>query len=105
MDHELMIVNGIASLCAAALLSLIVLHPRIHEGPVIKLGLICMIFGCLGSFAAAVLAPIDQWPAHWNAGIAVRCGIGITACGVLLRLGIGEHCIARLTGHHKRPAP
>lgn len=105
MDHDLMIVNGLASLGAAALLSLIVLHPRIHEGPVIKLGLIAMIFGCFGSFAAAAFAHVDAWHAHWHAGILIRAGLCITAVGVILRLGVGAHCIDRLAGSPKRPAP
>lgn len=76
--------NGIISLMGVVALSWVVLHPRIHEGLVIKLGLVAMIFS-LSATAALTLTDTENWAGLWRAGFALRLGLFIAGCGVIWR--------------------
>ena len=76
--------NGWLSLVGMGLLTCIVLHPRIHEGLVIKTGLMAMIVS-LGATAWLTLAEVDNWQALWRAGFVLRAGLVGTVLGCLLR--------------------
>lgn len=76
--------NGWMSLMGVGVLSWVVLHPKIHEGVVIKIGLITMIFS-LGATAAVTLSATEDWDALWRAGFALRLGLFLVGCGVIWR--------------------
>lgn len=76
--------SGIASLLCAAALSLVVLHPRIHEGVVIKAGLITMVISCLVTFALTATDSID-WGAYWRASFWLRAGLLMTCVGLVMK--------------------
>lgn len=76
-------------------LSWVVLHPRIHEGLVIKIGLVAMIFS-LAATAALTLSNTENWTALWRAGFVLRLGLFLVGCGVIWR-AYGLHL------KHERP--
>lgn len=76
--------NGYVSLVGTVLLTAIVLHPRIHEGLVIKTGLIAMIIS-MGATAWLTLADVEDWQALWHAGFVLRAGLVCAIIGIILR--------------------
>lgn len=79
------VANGIVSLLSAAFLSWVVLHRSIHEGVVVKIGLLLMIFSLLAT-ATLTLENSTDWTAYWRAALWLRIGICVTCVGVVLRL-------------------
>lgn len=78
------ILNGLVSLTCAAVLSWLVLSPGIHEGPVIKVGLIVMIFSLLAT-AAHILGNTQNWLALSSAGLTLRLGLLTVIAGICWR--------------------
>lgn len=76
--------NGVFSILAALGLCYVVLHPSIHEGLVIKLGMNVMIFSL---FASAFVAFSDEPSAAtaFNAGLSLRVGILIVCIGYAIK--------------------
>ena len=70
-----------------------VLHERIHEGVIIKFGLITMILGLLAT-AALTLSQQDSFRGLWAAGIAMRAGLCIVIAGYWIkRKKAGHPCL------------
>jgi hypothetical protein len=82
--HYWHIANGIVSGIGAFVLALVVMHPRIEEGLIVKVGLVVMVFSL---FATAYLSLVESenWVAYWRAAFWLRAGLLITAAGVLTR--------------------
>lgn len=76
--------NGIISIMGVLALSWVVLHPRIHEGLLIKVGLVTMIFS-LAATAVLTLTGTENWTAIWRAAFALRLGLFFAGCGVIWR--------------------
>lgn len=76
--------NGLVSLLAAALLAGLILNPKINEGVVVKIGLLGMMWGLIGT-AYLTLAASDNWEAVWNAGLLLRVGLCVVCVGMWLR--------------------
>lgn len=88
--------NGVISVMGVFALSWVVLHPKIHEGLLIKVGLITMIFS-LAATAILTLTDTENWDALWRAGFSLRLGLFLSGCGVIYRAyGI------RLKPHRRR---
>lgn len=77
--------NGYVSLVCAVVLTAAILHPKLHEGLVIKTGLIAMAIS-LGATAWLTLGEVEDWQALWRAGFILRAGLLCTIVGCLLRL-------------------
>lgn len=77
-------VNGSVALLCAGVLAWLVLHPDIHEGPVIKAGLLAMIFALLAT-SYHVLGETQNWRALATAGLTLRLGLLTVICGVIWR--------------------
>lgn len=78
------LMNGIISAMGVLALSWVVMHPKIHEGLVIKLGLVAMIFS-LAATATLTLTGTEDWTALWRAGFVLRLGLFVAGCGVIYR--------------------
>lgn len=78
------ILNGLVSLTCAGALSWLVLSPGIHEGPVIKVGLIVMIFSLLAT-AAHTLGGTENWRPLSAAGLTLRFGLLTVIAGICWR--------------------
>ena len=78
------VANGLVSLIAASLLTGLVLNPSIKEGVVVKVGLMAMIWGLIGT-AYLTLSASDNWDAVWNAGLVLRAGLCVTCIGMWWR--------------------
>ena len=76
--------NAAACVVAALVLSLIVLHPHIKEGLIVKAGLIAMVIG-LSATAALVFSGSMNWPGYWRAGFVLRAGLAVACVGVLIK--------------------
>ena len=63
--------NGLVSLLAAAMLAGLILNPRINEGLIVKIGLLGMMWGLIGT-AYLTLSASHNWDAVWNAGLVLR---------------------------------
>lgn len=63
-------------------LTWVVLHPKIHEGLLIKVGLVTMIFS-LAATATLTLTNTENWTALWRAGFALRLGLFFAGIGVI----------------------
>ena len=83
--ETLHVANGLASLVGAIALSWVVLHPKIHEGIMVKAGLVMMILS-LASTATLTLTGTENWDGLWRAGFALRLGLCIVVFGVGVRL-------------------
>jgi hypothetical protein len=81
------IANAAASFFAASVLTVVVLHPRIHEGLLIKAGLMMMVFGLLATAALTASSSI-AWDAYWRAGFAMRIGLAFVCVGILYRANV-----------------
>ena len=76
--------NGLVSLLAAAMLAGLILNPRINEGVVVKIGLLGMTWGLIGT-AYLTLSESNNWDAVWNAGLVLRIGLCIVCVGMWWR--------------------
>ena len=76
--------NGLVSLLAAAMLAGLILNPRINEGIVVKIGLLGMTWGLIGT-AYLTLSASDNWDAVWNSGLVLRIGLCVTCIGMWWR--------------------
>lgn len=76
--------NGFFSVLAALGLSFVVLHPSIHEGLAIKVGMTVMIISLFGSAAVAFGDP-PSVKAAFNAGLSLRVGILIVCIGYAIK--------------------
>ena len=76
--------NGLVSLLAAAMLAGLILNPRINEGIVVKIGLLGMTWGLIGT-AYLTLSASDNWDAVWNADLVLRIGLCVTCIGMWWR--------------------
>lgn len=77
--------SGLVSLACAAFLSWLVIYPKIHEGVIVKTGLVMMIVSLLVT-AALTLGHSTEWAAYWRAGFYLRLGLCITCLGVIVRV-------------------
>jgi hypothetical protein len=78
------IANAVVSLFAAAVLTVVILHPRIHEGLGIKAGLMVVVVSLLAT-AGLTLAQSVNWEAYWRAGFTMRAGMALVCLGILYR--------------------
>ena len=78
------VANGLVSLLAAAMLAGLILNPRINEGVVVKIGLLGMTWGLIGT-ACLTLSASDNWEAVLNAGLVLRIGLCIVCAGMWWR--------------------
>ena len=85
MYEPIQTISGITSLICAALISVVVLSDEVQEGPVIKFGLILMIFGLLAS-GVITLKGFDTLYGLWNASLMTRCGLMLALLGHAWRL-------------------
>lgn len=76
--------NGLVSLLAAAMLAGLILNPRINEGLIVKIGLLGMMWGLIGT-AYLTLSASDNWEAVWNAGLVLRIGLCVVCVGMWWR--------------------
>lgn len=76
--------NGLVSLLAAAMLAGLILNPRINEGLVVKIGLLGMTWGLIGT-ACLTLSASQNWEAVWNAGLVLRIGLCVVCVGMWWR--------------------
>ncbi len=76
--------NGLVSLLAAAMLAGLILNPRINEGIVVKIGLLGMTWGLIGT-AYLTLSASQNWEAVWNAGLVLRTGLCVVCVGMWWR--------------------
>ena len=76
--------NGLVSLLAAAMLAGLILNPRINEGIVVKIGLLGMTWGLIGT-AYLTLSASHNLEAIWNAGLVLRSGLVVTCIGMWWR--------------------
>jgi len=76
--------NGLVSLLAAAMLAGLILNPRINEGIVVKIGLLGMTWGLIGT-AYLTLSASQNWEAVWNAGLVLRIGLCVVCVGMWWR--------------------
>lgn len=90
--------NGYLSLIGMILLTGIVLHPRVHEGVMIKTGLMAMIIS-MGATAWLTLAELEDWQALRRAGFVLRAGLVCTIFGIILR----ARAYSKATYPHKKP--
>lgn len=80
----LQIANGLVSLLAAAMIAGLILNPRINEGLIVKIGLLGMTWGLIGT-AYLTLSASENWEAVWNAGLVLRIGLVVTCVGMWWR--------------------
>lgn len=76
--------NGLVSLLAAAMLAGLILNPRINEGLVVKIGLLGMTWGLIGTAYLTLSASLN-WEAAWNAGLVLRIGLCVVCVGMWWR--------------------
>lgn len=82
MDWQL--INGVVSSACALVLTRVVLSPEIHEGIVIKTGMIAMIFSLFGT-AVHMFTKSEDFEALVRAFITLVSGIGLVLFGGFLR--------------------
>lgn len=78
------IASAASSAIAAFVLAAIVLHPQIHEGLIVKSGLVVAILSLVGT-AMLTLSGSEDWSAYWRAGFSLRVGLAVACVGILLR--------------------
>lgn len=78
------ILNGITALICAVILGAIVMHPAIHEGVTLKVGMVMMIFA-LSATAVHSFSDTENWRALWNASFMLRLGLTVVAIGFVFR--------------------
>jgi multisubunit Na+/H+ antiporter MnhF subunit len=87
MDWQ--IINGVISSAAALALTKVVLDPEVHEGIIIKSGMVTMILSLLGT-AMHMFAKSEDFEALVRAFISLVSGIGIVLFGGFLRAKRGK---------------
>lgn len=98
MDWQLF--NGLVSSVCALALSRVVLSPEIHEGAIIKTGLITMIFALFGN-AVHMLTRNDDFEALVRSYTAMAVGVLVVVFGGFLRVRGGKKRTADLMGVHR----
>ena len=83
-----MIGVGVLSLFSVAVLSVIVLHPEIKEGLLIKASLITIIFSLLITSALIFSEGETASIAYWRAGFVLRMGLGLLCVGIIHRANV-----------------
>lgn len=76
--------SGIMALFAALGLCVIVLHSRIHEGAIIKAGLIGLVFSLLITFALTVNQTTDL-DYYWRATFLTKTSLFVVCLGLFVR--------------------
>lgn len=84
MSTTLVNVYAWLSIGLAVVLSYVILSNRVHEGVVIKVGLIFMVAGLLAS-AGLTLNGQDTAVGQFHASLCIRIGLGIVIFGYLRR--------------------
>lgn len=93
MDFLLIWLNAAAcGLISTALLGAI-LSPRVHDGVVIKIGLICMVIG----FSTLSLRLLEGIEALARPLMLVNAGIAVVIIGYLLRKVRARHPVRRVS--------
>lgn len=82
--EALTFISGIVSIITAFALTWFVLSPRIHEGALVKMGLVVIVMALLAS-ASHALMNTDHWYALWAINIALRTGILLVVLGLMWR--------------------
>ena len=77
--------TGLVSLLCALVLSAIVLSVHIREGLLIKIGLILMILGLIGS-GLILIKGFDSLNSLLHSGLLMRVGMLVSASGYALNL-------------------
>jgi hypothetical protein len=90
MDINATLSAGLA-LVAATALGWVVLSPRIHEGLIIKSGLITLITGLL-AYAGLTLSGIETWSGLGKAAVLQHAGMCVAIAGYALRKASGKRC-------------
>lgn len=96
-----LLANAVACLVAAGVLSIIVLHPGIKEGLVVKAGLIAMILSLCATSALVFGGSVD-WDAYWRAGFTLRAGLAVACLGIVIkahRIGRSERRYSQADVH------
>ena len=83
--------NGVFSLFASLGLSFVVLHPTIHEGLIIKIGMVVMIISLCAS-ASVAFDPTPSLTTAFNAGLSLRVGILIVCVGYAFKYRKAKRC-------------
>jgi len=82
MDWQL--INGVISSAAALALTKVVLDPDVHEGIIIKSGMVTMIFSLFGT-AVHMFSKSEDFEALVRAFVSLVSGIGLVLFGGFLR--------------------
>ncbi len=82
--ETLHVLNGLIALVCAIVLGYIVLHREIHEGVVLKVGLLLMIAALLAT-AAHSFGDTRDWMALWTASFTLRLGLLVVGIGFIMR--------------------
>lgn len=109
MNEFLALVNGGASGLISLALCYVVLNPKIHDGIVIKLGLISMALG-FGSIGLRMLDPVLMNDAigFGRSVLLINIGVVVIILGYVTRCGRCGHALRRLTDWAEldtRPGP
>ena len=83
-----MIGVGILSMFSVVVLSVIVLHPEIKEGLLIKTSLITIIFSLLITAGLIFSEGETASVAYWRAGFLLRVGLGLLCIGIIHRANV-----------------
>ena len=75
------------SIFTALVMSIIVLHPEIHEGMIVKASLILCIFSLLATAGIVFNGDLNS-EALWRAGTLLRIGLAGVCAGILYRAHI-----------------
>lgn len=85
MYEPIQTLSGVTSLLCAALSTWMVLNPRVHEGFVIKTGLVLMATGLMAS-GVITLKGFDTLHGLWNASLLLRFGLLVVLLGYTWRM-------------------
>ncbi|QIM51631.1 hypothetical protein [Hydrogenophaga crocea] len=80
----LLYVYGMVSMVCAVCLGWVVLHPDIHEGPIIKTGLVTMIFS-LAATGYHGISMSQNWSAMLTASVTTSLGLLAVILGIIVR--------------------
>ena len=76
--------SAVACTVAAVVLAVIVLHPGIREGLLVKAGLVAMVLS-LAATAALTFSGSTDWPGYWRAAFTLRAGLAVACVGILIK--------------------
>jgi hypothetical protein len=85
MMDALHVANGVMSLLCAVMLAWIILHPNIHEGVLVKVGMNLMMFSLLVTAYYTLGDHYEPWHHLWRAGFTLRLGLFIVVCGLVVK--------------------